>query len=34
MEAGWSALRDLPDAELTRLSDAQIRTHLRDDARA
>ena len=34
MEAGWSALRELPDAELTRLSDAQIRTHLRDDTRA
>jgi V/A-type H+-transporting ATPase subunit B len=34
MEAGWSALRGLPDSELTRLSDAQIRAHLRDDAHA
>ncbi|WP_295543857.1 V-type ATP synthase subunit B [uncultured Thiohalocapsa sp.] len=28
MEAGWQALRGLPTASLTRLSDEQIRTHL------
>jgi V/A-type H+-transporting ATPase subunit B len=28
MEAGWQALRGLPEHELTRLSDAQIREHL------
>jgi V/A-type H+-transporting ATPase subunit B len=27
-EAGWKVLRDLPRAELTRLSDAQIARHL------
>jgi hypothetical protein len=26
---GWRALKGLPRAELTRLSDAQIREHLR-----
>jgi V/A-type H+-transporting ATPase subunit B len=29
MEAGWSALRDLPRGELHRLSDAQIQAHLK-----
>jgi V/A-type H+-transporting ATPase subunit B len=28
MEAGWTLLRDLPEAELTRLSNAQIAEHL------
>jgi vacuolar-type H+-ATPase subunit B/Vma2 len=29
MRAGWSVLRLLPRAELTRLSDAQIDEHLK-----
>ena len=32
MEAGWAALRGLPVAELTRLSDAQIKAHLEGHA--
>jgi vacuolar-type H+-ATPase subunit B/Vma2 len=28
MDAGWDALRGLPHAELHRLSDQQIRSHL------
>ena len=28
LEAGWQLLRDLPPAELTRLSDEQIARHL------
>jgi V/A-type H+-transporting ATPase subunit B len=30
MEAGWSLLAGLPQAELSRLSDAQIAAHLRN----
>jgi vacuolar-type H+-ATPase subunit B/Vma2 len=29
MDAGWAALQGLPVNELTRLSDEQIRSHLR-----
>ena len=32
MQAGWEVLRGLPLQELTRLSDAQIRSHLRQDS--
>jgi V/A-type H+-transporting ATPase subunit B len=31
MEAGWALLRQLPIAELTRLSDAQIKAQIRAD---
>ena len=32
MEVGWALLRNLPQAELTRLSDAQIEAHLNGGA--
>jgi hypothetical protein len=34
MATGWSVLRGLPHNELARLSDAQIKRHLGEPARA
>jgi V/A-type H+-transporting ATPase subunit B len=34
MATGWSVLRGLPHNELARLSDAQIKRHLEEPARA
>ena len=34
MGEGWRVLRGLPESELTRLSDEQIRKHLRDEGNA
>jgi hypothetical protein len=34
MAVGWQTLRGLPDSELSRLSDEQIKRHLRESADA